>query len=363
MVAAPFSGVSTLTSASGAPRTHALHLAVSRSAAVRLAPVADALETSQLFLDPSGRLGHAPRGEPRTAGPWLAGAAVTHAVEAALERSRPGVALIAGDGDATLAAALAATRHGVPIARVGAGLRCDDRAVASEINRIVLDELATRHYVDGDESAERLRSEGVSPESIVMVGSTVPAAVVRWVRSARERATWNRLGLDDGEYVLATLHKAENVGDDERVAEITRGLSALARRIPLVLVVDPALRRVMEPMGGMAHLRSVGAILTGSLDYLDLLSLQAAASAVLTDSAGIQEETTVLGVPCFTLAQSSERTLTLTHGTNMLLGENPAAIAYVADGSNAEAAPIPLWDAGAGRRIAADLAGAPWEPA
>jgi UDP-N-acetylglucosamine 2-epimerase (non-hydrolysing) len=362
MVAAQSSGVSTTSSASDASRIHALHLAVSRSAAVRLAPVADALESSQLFLDPTGRLGQAPRGAPRTAGPWLTGAAVTRAVEVAVDRFRPAVALIAGDGDTALAAALAASRQGVAIARVGAGLRCEDRAVASEINRIVLDELATRHYVDGEEAAERLRAEGVPAEAIAIVGSTVPAVVARWLDSVRERATWIRLGLDRGEYVLAMLHKAEIVGDDERVARITEELSALALRVPVVLVLDPAMRGMMGPMGDITRLRSAGAIITGPLEYLDSLSLQVGAGAVLTDSAAVQEETTVLGVPCFTPARSSERTLTLTRGTNVLLGDDPMAIADVAAGSDANATgPIPLWDAAAGRRIAADLTATSWE--
>jgi UDP-N-acetylglucosamine 2-epimerase (non-hydrolysing) len=364
MVAAPLFGLSTMTPAREAPRVHALQIAVSRSAAVRLAPVALALQAPQLFLDPSGRLGAAPRGMPRTGGCWMPAAGVARAVESALEQCRPSVVLIAGDGDAALAAALTAARHDVPIARVGAGLRCDDRGVASEINRIVLDELATRYYVDGEEAAERLRAEGAPHEAIVAAGSTVPAVAARWLPRARGRAAWTQLGLREGEYVLAMLHKAENVGHDVQVARIAEALSTLARRMRLVLVLHPAIRAVMKPMGDIARLRSVGAIVTGPLEYLDWLSLEAGAGAVLTDSAGVQEETTALGVPCFTLAHSTERTLTLTHGTNVLLGEDPETIAEVRTGSYADVIePIPMWDAGAGRRIAADLAEAPWASA
>jgi UDP-N-acetylglucosamine 2-epimerase (non-hydrolysing) len=347
----------------------ALHLAVSRSAAVRLAPVVSALSAlgaRQALLDLSGRAAAAADGMPRTTvarDAWLSAAGAAAAAEAAIERLSPAVVLVAGDGHAAVAAALAAARHGIPIARLGAGLRCGDRTVEAETNRIVLDELADRLYADGEGAAERLRAEGAPEDRIRCVGSTLPDAVARWLGPATERAAWDELGLGHRGYVLVTLHKSENVGDDERVARITEALRALARRCATLVCLHPRARDMMEPMGDLERLRSAGAIVTGSLDYVDFLSLQAHAGAVLTDSAGVQEETTVLGVPCFTLAHSSERTLTLTHGTNVLLGDDPADIADVAMSSLVGGIePIPLWDGRAGQRIAADLqAGPRWD--
>jgi UDP-N-acetylglucosamine 2-epimerase (non-hydrolysing) len=361
MRSAPLSGVSTLTSERPAtPLTgSALHLAVSRSAAVRLAPVAAALAERgmlQLVLDPAGRA--AP---PRVDRPPDVlvdpAAAVEAAVEAALERARPAFALVAGDGNPAVTAALAAARHGVPIVRVGAGLRCNDRGVAGEINRLVLDELADRLYVDGATTADRLRAEGTGGGRIVATGSTLADSTRRWIAAASARAVWKDLRLSPHRYVLVTLHKPENVADDERVARITEALGELARRAPVVICLHPSIRAAMEPVGDLERLQEAGAHVTGPLPYVDFLSLQAGAGAVLTDSGGVQEETTMLGVACFTLADASERTLTLTHGTNVLLGDSPAGIAEVTIGAFPEPVePIALWDGQAGRRIAADLA-------
>jgi UDP-N-acetylglucosamine 2-epimerase (non-hydrolysing) len=352
MLAAPLCGVSTLTSTRGAL---ALHLAVSRSAAVRLAPVAAALaaggaEPARVGLD----------GERAVPDLRLDGTgdvdATTAAVERALERLRPAVAVVAGDGDASVAAALAAARHGVPIARLGAGLRSDDRTVAGEINRIVLDELAELLLVDGEGAAERLRAEGVGEDRIVCVGSTLADTVACRRSRALARAPWERLRVRPGEYVLATLHKPENVGEDDRVARLTEALATLAQRTPLVLCLHPRTRAMMEPMGDLERLRGAGAVVTDALDQLDFLALEARAGAVLTDSAGVQEETTLLGVPCFTLARRSERLLTLTHGTNVLLGDDVEDIAFVRVGAQRDPAQeIPLWDGHAGRRAAAAL--------
>jgi UDP-N-acetylglucosamine 2-epimerase (non-hydrolysing) len=341
--------------------TTAMLLAVSRSAAVRLASVAAELGDAQTLvgLAPGAADGGPPRTVPASLGP----VAVASAVEDAL-RARPDIVVIAGDGEAAVSAALVAARAGVAIAHVGAGLRCDDRGIDGEINRLVLDELADRLYADSEDAVERLRAEGFAEERIVLVGSTLPDAVARWIGAATERAAWATLGLASREYVLATLHKRENIGDDVRLARIADGLSALARDAPVVLCLHPHTRARLERGRDLQRLRSAGVILVDALGYLDFLSLQARAGAVLTDSAGVQEETTLLGVPCFTLARASERALTLTHGTNVLLGDDPADIADVRVGAFAgPVAPIPLWDGGAGRRIAADLRAGAWRRA
>jgi UDP-N-acetylglucosamine 2-epimerase (non-hydrolysing) len=290
-------------------------LAVSRSAAIRLASVTTAL--SDL-------------GIPHTAVEDLGG------VERAISDARPAFALIAGDDDAAVTAALTADRLGVPIALVGAGLRCDDRGVEAELNRIVLDELAERLYVDGDHAAERLHAEGFDEARVVRVGSTLADSPA--LRRIRASAVLRDLRLARGAYALVSITRD--------VPGIADALSALAARTRVVLCADPGI--LDAPAGVLA---------SGPLAHADFLALQASAGAVVTDSAGVQEETTILGVPCFTLGNSTERTLTLIHGTNVLLGDDPRAIADVPRGTLPDdVSPIPLWDGHAGRRIAADLA-------
>jgi UDP-N-acetylglucosamine 2-epimerase (non-hydrolysing) len=264
--------------------------------------------------------------------------------------------LVAGDGDAAVACALAAIRLGVPVARVGAGLRCGDRSLGEEINRIVLDNLADRVYADGEEAVRHLLDEGVTEDRIRCVGNTLPDAVQRWAAAARGRRYWHELGLTPGQYVLVSLHRRENLGDERHLAQIAEALVQLTHRFPLVLCVNPGARARMTSTGALRRLSYAGAAITGPLDYLDFLSLEAAAGAVVTDSAGVQEETSVLGVTCFTLRRASERTATLMYGTNTLLGDDPAALASVVIGPPPLLpAPIPYWDGAAGARIAADL--------
>ena len=338
----------------------ALHLIVSRSSAVRLAPVIAALEelgVQQRRCEFPGAPARPADLPPQTVGALagLSPAAVDAAVDAALSDARPAFVLVAGDGETAVAAVLAATRHDVPIARVGAGLRCDDRGIEGEVNRLVIDELAARLYTDGAPAAARLRTEGAEETRIRNVGSTLPDAVARWLQDAAGARSWESMGLPRQRYALVTLHKPENVADQARLAGIADALRALARRVRVVLCLDPRRRDTTDPIRGLESLRAGGVRLVAPLDYPSFLSLLASAGAVVTDSAGVQEETTVLGVPCYTVARASERTLTLTHGTNVLLGEDPASIADISLGAFAQTAPIPLWDGDAGRRIAADL--------
>ncbi len=331
MSVTPLFGVHPVTSAPCAERV--AHLAVSRSASIRLAPVAAAL---------------AKLGVPQTT------VERTSDVAAALSVARPAFALVAGDGDDTVAAAMAADRLRVPIARIGAGLRCDDRGIAGEINRIVLDELAQRLYVDGDTAAERLHAERFEDQRVVRAGSTLADSAA--LRRTDGSAALGDLRLARGAYVLATVHKPENAGDPQRLRGIADALALLAGRAGVVVCVDAAVQARLRAVGALEPLRASGAIVRGPLDHADFLALQASAGAVITDSAGVQEETTLLGVPCFTLGRSTERAVTLTHGTNVLLGDDPREIAEVPLGKlPEELLPVPLWDGRASRRIAADL--------
>ncbi len=347
-----------------------VHLASSRSSLVRLTPVADALAAigvRQVMFDPTAPADDSWRvtsGRPPLTRDYMTaehtreqGAEQLMAtVEDALDRLRPAMLMVAGDSDAAVTGALVASKMGIPVARVGAGLRCDDWGLREEVARVVLDTVATRFYVDGPEATMTLASQGIAEERIEEVGSTLADSVIRWRRRAAVRAAWTDFKLAPRKYVLATLHREENLATDEQLARITNGLSNLARRIPLLLVLHPRTRAALEPTGDLETLHAAGVLVADPLDYIDFLSLELAAGALLTDSAGAQEEATILGVPCFTLRRTTERTLTLTHGTNVLLGDDPAEIADIALREHREPAPsIPRWDGQAGKRIAADL--------
>jgi UDP-N-acetylglucosamine 2-epimerase (non-hydrolysing) len=328
-----------------------LHLALTRSAAVRLAPVAAAQRGPHLVVESTGRLsvwcGTEP---PLVSATALQAATVSRAVSAAIERTRPDAVLIAGDDDAALASALAAVRANVPIARLGAGLRCGDRGLRREINRIAIDELATRLYADNMVAGEQLRAEGFDDRAVLQVGSTLPATLGRWRGRAAESAGWTRFGLAHGEYALVSLRRAESLAHGDRIG---RALAELAKRIPVALCSHA---RLHSPLA-----LSAATLIPSSLDYADFVALMAGAGLVVTDSATIQEETTLLGVPCFTLARSSECVGTLTHGTNTLLGDDPAAIAELAvDAWSPLPEPTPLWVNDAGQQVADDLLLASW---
>jgi UDP-N-acetylglucosamine 2-epimerase (non-hydrolysing) len=321
----------------------ALHLATSRAARLRLAPVADAMRALSV-----------PCAVVDLAAEPSAGAAVAAAAEAAVARVRPAAVFLAGDGEAAVTAGLVCARLEVPIARVGAGLRCGDRTDAEEINRLVLDGLAHRLYADGDDAVRRLREEGVAPRRIRRVGTTLADVVARERPAALTAALWRALGLPRHRYVVAVLRRLLN--DDERMARVVQALCVLARRAPTVVCVDPGTRTRMRARGDLAWLAQAGVRLQDGLAHTDFLSLLCAAGAVVTDSAGVQEEATLLGVPCFTARRATERVLTLTHGTNVLLGEDPAEIAEVPVAPAAASPPaIQLWDGRAGVRIARDF--------
>jgi UDP-N-acetylglucosamine 2-epimerase (non-hydrolysing) len=338
-----------------------LHVAPSRSAAIRVAPVADALGAPQALLDPSGSVVTWSGSEPPPVGVDfpLTPRDAARALRAALESVSPDVVLVAGDGEAALACTLVAASAGVPIARLGAGLRCGDRSVEREINRITMDGLAARLYTDDEVASEQLRREGVPDSRISFAGSTVSTLVERWRGEATHRAAWERLNISRGEYVLVSLHRRESLTSVEHLAD---AIAALAFRCPVVLCLDPLAPAGARAGTSVAGVEAAATVVAAQLDYLEYLSLVSGAGAVLTDSGGVQEETTVLGVPCFTLARSSERTATLTHGTNVLLGEDPAAISYVTfDAGDFESEPIPLWGPNAARRVASDLLQVSWQ--
>jgi UDP-N-acetylglucosamine 2-epimerase (non-hydrolysing) len=280
-------------------------------------------------------------------------AKVLIAFEQLLLEERPLVVVVAGDVNSTLGCALAAAKLGIPVAHVEAGLRSGDWSMPEEVNRVLTDRLSDLLFTHSPEAAPNLRDEGVVEGRIHYVGNTMIDSLRRFERKARARETWRHSGVEKGEYVLVTLHRPSNVDDPERLGHIVENLARLAERVPIVFPIHPRTRAKLEKDGGLDRLAQAGVRCIEPVGYLDFLSLQAGAGAVVTDSGGVQEETSALGVRCYTFRPNTERPVTCSHGTNTLLGDDPADLAAV------EIAPweptpsaIPMWDGHAAERIA-----------
>jgi UDP-N-acetylglucosamine 2-epimerase (non-hydrolysing) len=273
-------------------------------------------------------------------------------LEPVLVEERPDLVLVPGDVNSTLAAAVAAAKLFVPIGHIESGLRSFDPTMPEEINRIVADRLSELLFVHSDEAVENLRAEGAAEERIHFVGNTMIDTLAALEERFRGLGAAARLGVSPGEFVLVTLHRPALV-DGPLLGETLDRLGSLAEQIPVVFPVHPRTRKMMEAAGAA---KSQGLLLGEPLGYLDFLSLMADAAGVLTDSGGIQEETTYLGVPCFTLRDNTERPVTVRAGTNTLLGLDPAAIARIPDliaaAPSARPEPPPMWDGHAAERIA-----------
>jgi UDP-N-acetylglucosamine 2-epimerase (non-hydrolysing) len=284
-------------------------------------------------------------------------ARVMERLEPVLIDEAPDLVLVSGDVNSTLATALTAVKTGIPVGHIESGLRSFDRTMPEEVNRIVADEFSEYLFLHSEEAIENLRAEGISEGRMHFVGNTMIDTLVVLEDRFRSAGAAGRLGVKGGEFVLVTLHRPALV-DGPLLAETVKQLAALARQMPVVFPVHPRTRKMMED----ASAEHPGLLLTEPLGYLDFLSLLADAGAVLTDSGGIQEETTYLGIPCFTLRDNTERPVTVRAGTNTLLGLDPAAIAGIpaalAKRSGERPEPPPLWDGHAAERIADAIADA-----
>jgi UDP-N-acetylglucosamine 2-epimerase (non-hydrolysing) len=282
-------------------------------------------------------------------------ARVMERLEPVLEDEAPDLVMVPGDVNSTLAAALTAAKMQIPVAHIESGLRSFDRTMPEELNRIVADEFSEYLFLHSDEAIENLRAEGIPEDRMHFVGNTMIDTLVALEDRFRAVGTAARLGVTPGEFALVTLHRPALV-DGPLLPETVRRLAALAREMPVVFPVHPRTRKTMETVES----DHPGLLLSEPLGYLDFLSLLADAGAVLTDSGGIQEETTYLGIPCFTLRDNTERPVTIRAGTNKLLGLAPTAIAGIpatlASRPSAPPEPPPLWDGHAAERIADVLA-------
>lgn len=277
------------------------------------------------------------------------------ALEPVLQRMKPDWLFTLGDVNSTLAGALVASKLGLPIAHVEAGLRSGDRGMPEEINRVVTDALGEVLFTTERAANENLVAEGIDPDRIRFVGNVMIDTLDRFRPRAAARAVHEAMRLDAGGYLLATLHRPENVDEPTRLHALLDAFAETSRacRLPLVLPLHPRTARNVRGFGLDRTLQSL--IVLTPLGYLDFLCLMDHAAAMLTDSGGVQEETTVLGVPCVTLRDTTERPVTLTDGTNELfhrdLAELPAVVrARLAEGRRP--CRPPLWDGRAAERIA-----------
>ena len=273
-------------------------------------------------------------------------------IEAVLLDDRPQLVVVVGDVNSTLAGALAAAKLGIPVAHVEAGLRTFDRSMPEEINRVLVDQLAEWCLIHSREAEEHLLREGVAPERIHFVGNTMIDTLVRLKPRIRQSSILERHDLTEGTYALVTLHRPAIV-DGPLLDEALAALAALSAELPVVFPVHPRTRkRIVDPP------RAPGLTLIEPVGYVDFLALQAGAAAVITDSGGVQEETTFLGVPCFTLRDRTERPVTVTHGTNHVLGldvDRVAEVPGLLSTTPRPSAPPEGWDGRAAGRIAALL--------
>lgn len=271
----------------------------------------------------------------------------------------PSLVIVVGDVNSTIACALVAAKLGVRVAHVEAGLRSFDRRMPEEINRVLTDRISDFLFTPSEDADRNLLNEGFAPELIFRVGNIMIDSLYSHLGRARGTNVVSRLGLstDGGKYGVVTLHRPSNVDDPTVLHGIVSALNAISQRIPLVFPVHPRTRVMLERMQLNRYdgLRC-GTLVVEPLGYLEFLGLVSGSAMVLTDSGGLQEETTALGVPCLTLRENTERPITVDEGTNQVVGTDPARILSAADSvlkGNSKAGRIPaLWDGQAASRIA-----------
>src|SRR6266436_3802391 len=277
-------------------------------------------------------------------------------VEPVLLERQPDLVLVVGDVNSTIAVSLAAVKMGIPVAHVEAGLRSFDRSMPEEINRVLTDALAKYLFVTENDAVENLLKEGRPREFIHLVGNVMIDSLFHFLPVAQQSRIGDELGLRNGKgwqsFGVLTLHRPSNVDSTEKLAEILGAIDAIAKQVPIVFPVHPRTQQRLS-QGGIKRYPQLRLI--QPLGYLDFLCLLSNATLALTDSGGIQEETTALGVPCLTLRENTERPITISEGTNLLVGTDPAKIIAAARdtlaGKGKTGRIPPLWDGQAAKRI------------
>jgi UDP-N-acetylglucosamine 2-epimerase (non-hydrolysing) len=271
-----------------------------------------------------------------------------------LSAKRPDLVLVVGDVNSTLAAALVAAKMEIPLAHVEAGLRSFDRTMPEEINRVLVDAVADHCFTTEPSANAHLRREGVAPARIHHVGNVMIDTLLRFQGRAAASPILERLGLSTGSFATLTLHRPGNVDDPGTLGRLLGALSGIAADVPIVFPVHPRTRLSLERARRHAPAGS-RLILIEPLPYLDFVKLMTSSVCVLTDSGGIQEETTALGIPCLTLRDSTERPITVLEGTNQIVGLDTTRIAdawrQIRGGTWPRGRRPDLWDGKAAERI------------
>ncbi len=284
--------------------------------------------------------------------------------EPVMDAERPAAVLVVGDVNSTIACALVAVKKGIPVVHVEAGLRSFDRDMPEEINRVLTDQISDFLFTTEDDARANLLREGIAEHRIHFVGNVmIDSLRANLPHAVSPEAVFGRYGWEAGQgadgFALVTLHRPSNVDDPATLARLLKVLCEASERLPVVFAVHPRTRARIEANGHAAVLRSARILVTPPLAYLETLGLMSKARVVMTDSGGMQEETTALGVPCLTLRENTERPITVSEGTNSVVGTDPGKILAGLDDVRATGGKRgripPRWDGKSATRIAAIL--------
>lgn len=285
-------------------------------------------------------------------------AAIMQKFEPVLLREKPDWVIVVGDVNSTLACALVAVKLGIKVAHVEAGLRSRDRAMPEEINRVLTDHIADLLFTPSRDADDNLRAEGTPEERIRFVGNIMIDSLFKYLERAQSSTNRAQRDIADKDYAVLTLHRPSNVDNHKTLSGIIRALAEIARRVPIIFPVHPRTRKTIAELGlSEAVAKAAGLRMIQPLGYLDFLGLYSNAKMVLTDSGGLQEETTALGIPCLTLRENTERPITVEMGTNVIVGSDPERITREAftildDHQPSKPRQIPpLWDGHTAARI------------
>jgi len=274
-------------------------------------------------------------------------------------KEKPDLVIVVGDVNSTMACTITAKKLGIRVAHVEAGLRSGDMGMPEEINRLCTDVLCDYLLTTEPAANDNLRAEGIAAGKIIFVGNVMIDTLLRHKPMAAKLMTARDMGLQEGKYATLTLHRPSNVDDKDTLTGIFEALSAIGERLPIVFPIHPRTRKMMDAFGIAHYLEprtgGMGLLVTGPLGYLEFLHLNMHARMVLTDSGGLQEETTALGVPCITLRHNTERPITVEQGTNVVVGNTKDCILAAANevlAGRLAAGRVPeKWDGKAAERI------------
>ena len=280
--------------------------------------------------------------------------------EGAVMEHNPDLILVVGDVNSTVACSLVAAKCQIPIAHVEAGLRSGDRSMPEEINRLVTDSISDYLFVTEQSGIDNLKREGVPDEKVFSVGNVMIDSLVQFREKAMQHSILSDIGVQPKTYVLMTMHRPSNVDTPDQLEKVVETIEKVSTMVPVVLPAHPRTRNRLESFSLLERLEAIPNLtLTGPLGYLEFLNLMDNASAIITDSGGIQEESTYLQIPCLTLRENTERPITITLGSNELHHLNPSTIAGRVDdilsGNYKKGEIPPLWDGNAAQRVSTIL--------